>query len=217
MDIIYLGHASFKIRTKSAVIVTDPFDPKMVGLKYPLVEADIVTVSHGHADHNAVDRVTGVRKVIQGPGEYEVSGVSILGYSSFHDKELGATRGKNTIYVFEADGLRFAHLGDLGHVLSDELVNQMGEIDVLMIPVGGFFTIGPKEASDVVSKIDPYFVLPMHYKVDGLNPQISEKLESVDSFIKEIGMPVENMPKFSIRREDIIEDQGSKVIVLNTK
>jgi L-ascorbate metabolism protein UlaG (beta-lactamase superfamily) len=189
----------------------------MVGLKYPLVEADIVTVSHGHADHNAVDRVTGVRKVIQGPGEYEVSGVSILGYSSFHDKELGATRGKNTIYVFEADGLRFAHLGDLGHVLSDELVNQMGEIDVLMIPVGGFFTIGPKEASDVVSKIDPYFVLPMHYKVDGLNPQISEKLESVDSFIKEIGMPVENMPKFSIRREDIIEDQGSKVIVLNTK
>ena len=155
MDIVYLGHSSFKIRTKSATVITDPFDSSMVGLKYPTVEGDIVSVSHSHADHNAVSKVTGAKKIIEGPGEYEVMGVSVIGYPSFHDSESGAARGKNTIYVFEAEGLRIAHLGDLGHVLSDDLVNQMGGIDVLMIPVGGFYTIGPKEAADVVSKIDP--------------------------------------------------------------
>jgi len=217
MDITYLGHSSFKIKTKTATVITDPFDPKMVGLKYAGVEGEIVTVSHQHPDHNAVSKVSGVKKVIEGPGEYEVMGVSIIGYPSFHDSKEGSERGKNTIFVIEAEGLRLAHLGDLGHTLDDDLVNEIGSIDVLMIPVGGFFTIGPKEAVEVVGKIDPYFIIPMHYKVPEINSQAFAEVEPVETFLKEIGMTVENLPKFSLKKEDILEDQTSKVIVLEKK
>lgn len=217
MDITYLGHSSFKIKTKTATIITDPFDPKMLGLKYSGAEGEIVTISHAHPDHNTSEKVTGVKKVLEGPGEYEVMGVSIIGYPSFHDGKGGIERGKNTIFIFEAEGLRLAHLGDLGHVLSDDLVNEIGSIDILMIPVGGKFTIGPKEATEIVGKIDPFFTIPMHYSVPGLNPQTFTGLEPVEPFLKEIGMPVENLPKFSLKREDILDDQGSKVIILEKK
>jgi len=209
MDISYIGHSSFKIKTKSATIITDPFDPSKVGLKFPGVDGDIVTVSHDHADHNNIVKVSGAKKVISGPGEYEVSGISILGYGSFHDDKKGEDRGKNTIYVFEAEGLRLVHLGDLGHALSDELVSEMGTIDILMVPVGGVYTIGPKEASEVVSKIDPYFVIPMHYG--------GEKMEPVETFLKESGLSVENLPKFSLKKEDILEEQNTKVVVLEAR
>ncbi|MCX6704794.1 MAG: MBL fold metallo-hydrolase, partial [Candidatus Woesebacteria bacterium] len=124
---------------------------------------------------------------------------------------------KNTIFVFEAEGLRLAHLGDLGHTITDDLVNEIGSIDVLMIPVGGKFTIGPKEAVEIVGKIDPYFTIPMHYAVPGLNAQTFIGMEPVETFIKETGMTVENLPKFSLKREDILDDQGSKVIVLERR
>lgn len=212
-----MGHSSFRIKTRTAVVVTDPFDPQMVGLKYSGVEGDIVTVSHEHRDHNASEKVGGVKKVISGPGEYEVAGVSILGFPSFHDNEKGAKRGKNTIYVIEADGLRLAHLGDLGHTLSEEMVGEIGDIDILMVPVGGEFTIGPKDAATVVSAIDPYYVFPMHYKLSGMNEENFSKLEPVESFLKESGLPVENLPKFSVKKEDIIEDQSTKVIILEKK
>jgi L-ascorbate metabolism protein UlaG (beta-lactamase superfamily) len=215
MEVTFLGHSSFKIKTKSASVVTDPFDPSFVGIKYPKIDGDIVTVSHDHKDHNQSDLVVGAKKVILTPGEYEISGISIIGISTFHDAQNGGERGKNTIYVFEAEGLRLAHLGDLGHAISDEVVDLMGTIDVLMIPVGGFYTIGSKEAAEVAAKIDPYFIIPMHYKVAGLNEENFSKLEPVDNFLKEVGMQVENLPKFSIKKEDIIEDQNTKVIVLH--
>jgi len=217
MDITYLGHSSFKIKTKTATVITDPFDPAMVGLKYSGVEGDIVTISHNHADHNAFSKVAGTKKVLEGPGEYEVMGVSIIGYPSYHDNQKGAERGKNTIYVFEAEGLRIAHLGDIGHTLSDELVNEMGEVDILMIPVGGFYTIGPKEAIEIIGKIDPYFILPMHYQTPEMKPELSGKLQPVEIFLKEIGMTSETLPKFSLKKEDILEDQSSKVILLEKK
>lgn len=217
MEISYLGHSSFKIKTKTATVITDPFDPSAVGLKYSGVEGDIVTVSHPHHDHNAIDRVAGVKKVFDGPGEYEVMGVSIIGYPSFHDTKQGEERGKNTIFVIEAEGLRIAHLGDLGHTLSDDLVNEMGGVDVLMVPVGGKFTLGAKEAAEIVGKVDPYFTIPMHYAVPGLNPQTFAGLEPVEPFLKEIGRAVENLPKLALKREDILEDQSSKVIILEKK
>jgi L-ascorbate metabolism protein UlaG (beta-lactamase superfamily) len=217
MDITYLGHSSFKIKTKTATVVTDPFDSKMVGIKYSATEGEIVTISHDHKDHNVVEKVTGFKKAINGPGEYEISGVSVMGYPSFHDAKNGEERGKNTIYIFEAEGLRVAHLGDLGHTLSDNLIDEIGDIDVLMIPVGGFYTIGPKEATDIISKIEPYFVIPMHYKVDGMNSELAEKLLPVSDFLKESGLTVENLPKFTIKKEDILEDQTTKVIVLERK
>ncbi|HJY98378.1 MAG TPA: MBL fold metallo-hydrolase [Patescibacteria group bacterium] len=217
MEITRIGHSSFKIRTKNATIITDPFDPKMVGFKFSGIEGDIVTVSHDHRDHGAYELVKGARKIISGPGEYEISGVSIIGYPSFHDKEQGAKRGKNTIYIYEADGLRLAHLGDVGHPLGEDMVNDIGDIDVLMIPVGGEYTIGPKEAAEIVGKIEPYFVIPMHYKEAGLNPESFSQLEAVDAFLKESGLPSEIMPKFTFKREDIAEDQNTKAIVLSAK
>ncbi len=217
MDITYLGHSAFKIKTKTATVITDPFDSKIVGFKYPTTDADIVTISHKHKDHNCIEKISGIKKVIEGPGEYEVGGVSIMGYSSFHDSKNGEERGKNTIYIFEADGLKIAHLGDLGHILDDDFVSEMGAIDILMIPVGGRFTLSPKEAVEVVGKIDPYFIIPMHYKDEGINESEFGELESKEMFLKEIGKTVEVLPKFTIKREDISEEQTAKVIVLERK
>ena len=217
MDITYLGHSSFKIKTRTATIITDPFDAKMVGLKYPQNESDIVTVSHNHGDHNATDKVAGFKKVIEGPGEYEVAGVSLMGYSTFHDAKNGEERGKNTIYVIEAEGLRILHLGDLGHIPGEDIIDEIGDVDVLMIPVGGFYTIGPKEAVEIVSKLEPYFVIPMHYKAEGMNAELADKLSPLDDFLKESGLTTENLPKFTLKKEDILEDQNTKVIVLEKK
>lgn len=215
MDITFLGHSSFKLKGKTGSVVTDPFDPQMVGLKYSGVEGDIVTVSHDHDDHNQVSLVKGVKKVISGPGEYEILGISILGFPSFHDDKEGSVRGKNTIYVFEIDGLRIAHLGDLGHALSEELVEDLGDIDILMVPVGGEYTIGPNEATNVVSAIEPTIVIPMHYQMPGLKPETFSKLTPVDSFLKEVGLTSENLPKFVVKKEELGEDK--KVVVLEKK
>jgi L-ascorbate metabolism protein UlaG (beta-lactamase superfamily) len=217
MDISYLGHSSFKIKTRTANIITDPFDPQMVGLKYSGIEGDIVTVSHDHKDHNQVEKVSGAKKIVAGPGEYEIMGVSIFGYPSFHDDESGGKRGKNTIYVIEADGLRICHLGDLGHILSEDVVNEIGDVDVLMIPVGGEYTIGPKEAAKIVAEIEPFFVIPMHYGTPGLAAETFGKLSPASDFLKESALPVENLPKFSIKKEEIGVDQSTKVIVLEKK
>lgn len=217
MEINYLGHSSFKIKTKTATIITDPFDSSMVGLKYAQNEADIVTVSHDHADHNFVSKVGGAKRIITSPGEYEISGVSILGYRSFHDDKKGEERGKNVVFVFEAEGLSVVHLGDLGHGLDADLIDEIGDVDVLLVPVGGTYTIGPKEAAEIVNKIEPFFVIPMHYKADGMSPDLAEKLEPAETFLKESGLPVENLPKFTLKKEDIMEDQNTKVIVLATK
>lgn len=217
MEITYLGHSAFRIKTKTGTVITDPFDPKITGIKFAGVDGDIVTLSHDHPDHNASDKVTGVRKVIEGPGEYEVMGVSMIGYKTYHDAENGAVRGKNTIYVFEVEGLRLAHLGDLGHMLSDDLISEIGDIDVLMLPVGGEYTIGPKEASQIVSKIEPYFVLPMHYATQGLSADLGSKLLPVEDFVKECGLASETMPKFVIKKEDVNEELTTKIIILEKK
>lgn len=225
MEITFLGHSSFKLKGKTGSVVTDPFDPQMVGLKYSGVEGDIVTVSHEHDDHNRVSLVKNVKKVISGPGEYEILGISILGFPSFHDDKKGSVRGKNTIYVFEIDGLRIAHLGDLGHALSEELVEDLGDIDILMVPVGGEYTIGPDEAANVVSAIEPTIVIPMHYKPEGLassayqmpgfKPETFSKLTPVDSFLKEVGLTSENLPKLVVKKEELGEDK--KVVVLEKR
>lgn len=215
MDIIFLGHSSFRIKGRSASLVTDPYDPKMVGLKYSPQEADIVTVSHEHADHNQSDLVKNVKKVVSGPGEYEIMGISILGFPSFHDDAKGAKRGKNTIFVFEVDDFRICHLGDLGHTLAEQLVEDLGDIDILLIPVGGEFTIGPQEAVSVVQAIEPSLIIPMHYQVSGLNQESFGALMPVEAFLKEVGLPVETLPKLSLKKEDLGEDQ--KVVVLEKK
>lgn len=216
MDITYLGHSSFKIKGKGGTVITDPFDPAMVGLKYPKNEAEIITVSHNHEDHNKVDLVNNVKMVINRAGEYEIMGVSIIGIETDHDASGGEERGKNNIFIMEVDGIRIAHLGDLGHTLSERLVELMGDIDVLMIPVGGEFTIGPKQAIEIAKEFESPFVLPMHYKVSGMNEQSFGKLSGVEEFLKELGYEVEKTDKFSIKK-DLINYEQRKVVVLEKK
>ena len=215
MDITFLGHSSFRLKGKTATVVTDPFDPKTVGLKFPKVTADIVTVSHQHEDHNQADLVKGVKRLVSGPGEYEIMGVSIIGIPTFHDEEKGAKRGKNTIYVYEMDGLRLVHLGDLGHKLHEKILEKIGDIDILMVPVGGEYTIGPTEAVEVARAIEPKIVIPMHYQMPGLNPATFAKLSSTKPFLAEIGLLVEKTNKLSVKKENIGEE--SRVILLEKK
>jgi L-ascorbate metabolism protein UlaG (beta-lactamase superfamily) len=215
VDITYLGHSSFRLKGKTASIITDPFDPSMVGLKYPPQEANIVTVSHNHPDHNKVDLVKDVGRVVDGPGEYEISGVSIIGIPSFHDDKKGEERGKNTVFVFEIDDLRLAHLGDLGHKLSSDAIEEMGEIDILMVPVGGKYTIDSQTAVEVVRSIEPSIIIPMHYLMDGMNPEIFSELEKAEVFVNAMGVPSETMEKLSTKKSEIGEEQ--KIVLLEKK
>ncbi|KKS77697.1 MAG: Zn-dependent hydrolase of the beta-lactamase fold-like protein [Candidatus Woesebacteria bacterium GW2011_GWB1_43_14] len=201
MDVLYLGHSSFRLTNRKVSVVCDPFDPVVVGLKFPKVSATIVTISHDHKDHNNFAAVNDVKKVINGPGEYEIEGVSVIGISSFHDAKKGQERGQNTMYVIEMDGVRIAHLGDLGHVISESIVNQIGDIDVLMIPVGGEYTIGANEAAEVARLIEPNVIVPMHYQMPGLNSESFSKLQPVEPFISALGIKVESAPKLSIKAD----------------
>jgi L-ascorbate metabolism protein UlaG (beta-lactamase superfamily) len=216
MDITYLGHSSFKLRGRDCSLVTDPFDPEVVGIKYPKTEADIVTVSHGHSDHNFVDKITAGGMIINGAGEYEIKGVSIIGIPTFHDDEGGKARGKNLIFVIEMDRLRIAHLGDLGHKLSEKLIDQIGDLDILFIPVGGVYTITPKVAADIVRELEPSITIPMHYKTDDLKAKTFEKMAKVDEFFGELGYDVEKTDKLSIKK-DLISAEELKVVVLQRK
>ena len=196
-------------------MVTDPSDPKVTGLKFPKVSADIVTVSHTqHSDHKSVELISGVKRVVSGPGEYEISDISIIGISSFHDDKKGALRGKNTMYVFEVDGVRIAHLGDLGHKLKNKELETLGDIDVLMIPVGGVYTIDAKTAAEIVRDIEPRIIIPMHYFLEGMERHVFEKLERVDVFLSEVGLPNEKMDKLTLKGQ-ILEDQ--RIVVLQKK
>ena len=209
MDIKYLGHSSFLIKTKTARIVTDPFDPDMVGIKFPKTEADVVTISHNHKDHNQFKNVSGVNSVdpliIDMPGEFEKMGVRIFGFQSFHDKTQGAERGENILYKFESEGISVLHCGDLGVIPEESFLETIGEVDILMIPVGGIYTIDAEEAVSLVKKIEPSIVIPMHYG--------SGKLAPVSEFTKKFGLdnPVP-LPKLVYKKEEI--EQEMKVIVL---
>lgn len=206
MEITWLGHSSFRIKGKTSTVITDPYDPAILGLKFPKLEADIVTISHEHQDHSRLDLISGTPKVVRGPGEYEIGGVSIFGISTFHDKEQGAKRGRNTIYVMTIDGIVVCHLGDLGHKLSEEQVGEIGNIDVLLIPVGGVFSIDAEDGVGIVSSIEPSVVIPMHYKIDGKPSELVSSLDSVDKFVKELGVEPLKEAKFVVTKETLPEE-----------
>lgn len=215
MDIKYFGHASFLLRGKDASVVTDPFDSKMVGIKFPAIEASVVTVSHAHPDHNAVAEVGGSPLVVDNAGEYEKQGIRIFGYESYHDNSKGAERGKNTLFKIEIDDLSILHCGDLGHVLEDELIEEIEGVDILLIPVGGFYTISADEAVKIVSKIEPSIVIPMHYNSPKLNQESFSKLTPVSDFLSKIGSPtVEPIKKLTVKKADLGEEM--KVVVMET-
>ena len=207
MEIQYLGHSSFLIKTNKIKIVCDPFKSKdeRLGLKYPTgISAEIVTVSHNHYDHNCVDSIKGNPYIINEPGEFEIKGVNIFGIKTFHDQNSGLDRGNNTVYVFESEELSICHLGDLGHVLSTEQVNELNDVDILLIPVGGKYTIDAKMAAEVVSKVDPKIIIPMHYSFG----KIKLELDTVDTFIKEMGIDnIETTEKLVIKGRDTLPEE----------
>ncbi len=214
MDITSLGHSSFKLRGKSASLVTDPFGTSNVGVPFPKhTAADIVTISHEHDDHNAASAVEGSPFVISGPGEYEIKGVGIVGIGVYHDDVKGADRGKNTMYRIEIDGISLVHLGDLGHELSSSEVDSLDGVDVLFVPVGGVYTVGSAQAAKVVHEIEPTFVIPMHYHRPGMDEKIFADLSGVEAFLKEMGkVGVEPVTKLAISKDKLPEEM--QVVVL---
>ena len=179
MIIRWLGHACFLIISEAGVrILIDPFDAS-VGYKVPAVETDVVLTTHDHSDHNAINVVKGQPQIIKGSGQHQAKEISFTGVSSFHDTTAGSLRGRNTIFVFELDGIRVCHLGDLGHILEHKQVGHIGPVDVLLIPVGGSFTIGARDADKVIEHLRPKIVIPMHYKT----PAINLPIEPVDKFL----------------------------------
>lgn len=177
-------------------------------MKFPKhVEPDILTVSHDHGDHNAVHLVGGSPFIVRGPGEFEIKGVSIIGVTSFHDEVSGEKRGRNTMYRIEIDGVRILHLGDLGHVLSSAQVDLVDGIDVLLVPVGGVYTIDAEKASQVISDLEPRIVIPMH------DQRSNKHLAPVSAFLKQMGKEsVVSVPKLTVSRDKLPAEM--QVVVL---
>jgi L-ascorbate metabolism protein UlaG (beta-lactamase superfamily) len=215
MQITWKGQSCFQIvysqgKDGHVNVVIDPFD-ESCGLKVPKMEADILLVTHQHKDHNNKKAVSGNPFLVETPGEYEVKEVFVQGIESFHDSSQGKEKGSNTIYVIEAEDLRICHLGDLGQKeLTSEQVEQIGDIDILMIPVGGNFTIDSKEAVKIMSQIEPNITIPMHYDI----PKLNIKLDGVDKFLKTMGVKkLDASPKLSIKKKDIVPEEARIVIL----
>ncbi|HZZ99553.1 MAG TPA: MBL fold metallo-hydrolase [Candidatus Paceibacterota bacterium] len=199
MTFSWFGQACFRIEAKEGSILIDPFS-KEIGLKPPKIKDDLVLVTHEHMDHNAVGDANPEAFIIRNPGEYEKQGIAVRGIASFHDNKEGAERGPNTIYIIRAEDMVLAHLGDLGQdKLSDEQVEAIGDIDILMIPVGGSYTIDAKKAVEVIGQIEPKIVIPMHYKIPG----IEFPLDGVDKFVKELGLTPEKVDKYKIVKKNL--------------
>ena len=182
MQIKWLGHATFLITSQTGVkIIIDPYTVDSHIHYGPLNEfADIVTVSHGHGDHSNAQAIKGNPQVLNSAGVKSLKGIAIKGVMAFHDAVNGTKRGKNIIYCYKVDGIDICHLGDLGHTLDKQQLDEIGHVDILIVPVGGFFTIDAKEANTVVDEIKPKIVIPMHYKT----PKTDHPIVDVEEFLK---------------------------------
>lgn len=173
MKVKWLGHSAFLLTSDSGTkVLTDPYKSGSfdgaVGYKPITEEADIVTASHEHDDHYCLEGLPEGYECITSAGEHEARGIKIRGLKTYHDTSHGKERGSNIVFVMDLDGIRVCHLGDLGHTLSEEDIAAIGKVDVLLIPVGGFYTIGPKEAVEVMKALSPSIVIPMHFKTESL-------------------------------------------------
>lgn len=216
MQIQYYGHSCFKITikpggraTEDIVLFFDPFG-KDLGLRPPQGQADIVFVSHDHFDHNNVSAIKGDPIVIETPGEYAVKGINVVGVDSFHDNEEGAVKGRSTIYILEAEELKICHLGDLGADLNGKQLEEIDGVDILFVPVGGNYTIDAKKAAELVRKIEPAIIIPMHYKIAGSTADIDDE----SKFCSEMGnCPKEKLTKLNIKKKDLAEKKMEIVLM----
>jgi len=210
VEISYFGQSCFKIVGKNLTVVCDPYSPKF-GLKLPKLDADVLTISHEHYDHNYREGVKGDYLLLDSPGEFEVKENFFQGIPSFHDDKEGAEKGPNTIFAMEIDEINVCHLGDLGTEPKNEQIEAMDGVDILMVPVGGVYTIDAKTAVKVINDVSPKIVIPMHYKLQGTSEQ---DLGSLDKFLNEIGEEAERIDKLKIMKKDLTEEM--KVVVLKS-
>jgi len=217
MNIIFHGQSCFEIQVKSeakegdAIIAIDPFG-ESVGLKAPKIKADILLITHNHPDHNNKKAVSGEDLfIIETPGEYERKGIYVKGILAFHDQKEGEERGDIVIYKIEAEGITLCHLGDLGQKeLTSEQIEEIGEVDILFLPVGGVYSLDAKQAAEVVSQIEPRVVIPMHYKLPGG----MKELDGVDKFLKQMGQEsIAPEKKFKATAKTLPVEE-TKVVVL---
>lgn len=220
MEITYLGHSCFKLKSKLGFVVfVDPFESSMVGESLAKDVADVLLISHDHKDHSNKEVITGAVNrektfVIDKEGEYEIAGVLITALKTYHDKADGAERGKNLVFSIMMDGLNFVHLGDLGHKLSSGQIEKLGSVDVLMTPVGGEFTIDAEMAMDVVKEVSPSFVIPMHYKTEKSSEALS-KLAPLSHFLEKNKFPTtaESVHKMKLDQASMPDD--TQVLLMN--
>jgi len=207
----WFGQACFKIE-KSCVLLTDPHDGDSVGLEPPEENvADLVTISHDHHDHSSGKELVSQKntKIFDDSGDYVEGPVSITGITSYHDKAEGEKRGENIIYVIEMEGTRICHLGDLGHGLSESYLEKMGSVDVLLVPVGGNYTIDGKEAAEITEELNPQVVVPMHYKAGSLTVDVA----GPDQFLEEISSTYEVCERESLDLESLYENKQRAVVL----
>lgn len=221
MQIVWKGQSCFQIiaqagKNNHVYLVIDPFN-ESIGLRVPKLEADILLISHSHPDYNNKKAIFSSGQgqapfIIEGPGEYEIKNVFIYGIFSWHDEKEGKERGDNTIYTIEVENLKLCHLGDFGQKeLTGKQIESIGDVDILMIPTGGTYTIDSMAAAKIISQIEPKIVIPMHYQI----PRLKEKLEGIDKFLKAMGSKsTEPQNKLSIKNKDL-PSEGVRIVVLN--
>ena len=210
MEISWLGHSCFQLRGKNVTLITDPYSPQL-GHSLGKISAPIVTISHDHPGHNFAGGVDGDPRIVRGPGEYEISDVLITGVASYHDNKHGQELGRNTIYIIHIDDLIICHLGDLGHILQEEQLEEVADADMLLVPIGGQHTINAAQAAEVISQVEPHIVIPMHY-----SPPIGDVPDPLDKFCREMGIEAINpQPKLSITRSALPAE--TQVVILSIR
>jgi L-ascorbate metabolism protein UlaG (beta-lactamase superfamily) len=192
MEITWYGRACFRLKGREATVITDPCPPS-TGFVAGKHDVQLLTISHAHPDHSYTRSITAGLTLTR-PGEYESANVLVTGVRTFHDGSRGAERGENIVFSIEIDGVHIAHLGDLGHLLTEEQLSELGPVDVLLVPAGGVFVLPPAEAAEVVSQVNPKMVIPMHFQVDGGSTDVA----TVDGFLHEMAAEPIRQPKAQV-------------------
>lgn len=216
MEITYYGHSAFKLKGKKGTVITDPFSDA-VGWSLPNISADLVTVSHHHFDHDHTKKIGGTARrtnpfIVDTPGEYEVGGISVFGTATWHDANQGVERGSNTVFTILLDDISVCHLGDLGHELTNDQLSSIGTVDVLLVPVGGVFTINPAQAVKTVQAFEPSYVIPMHYKTEKHDEKVFADVATLDDFLKEYGAQPAPVKELSVDKSKLPEE--TELVVL---
>lgn len=211
MKIKWFGQSCFMITSENGTkIVTDPF-MNMLGYKLPEIEANIVSTSHNHRDHNNINAVKGSFEHINGPGKFLKAGIEIKGVDTFHDKVSGTKRGKNIVYTFNIDGINVCHCGDLGHILNSNQIEEIGNVDILLLPIGGLATINAFDAVQVMKQLNPTIIIPMHYRTKAMG-LLGYIFGSVDKFISVAGLKAKEYERLELNKTNMKDYSGIVVL-----